>query len=76
MISEAIQNGKKMKQGCFIKVKVDIDNLKISAAARTDTGWENLGLDSPIPLDILDRYSPPNISDQMSDTEETSSALS
>ena len=76
MINEAIQNGKKMRQGCFIKVKVDMDNLKISAAARTDTGWENLGLDSPIPLDILDRYSPPNISEQISDTEETSSALS
>ena len=76
MINEAIQNGKKMRQGCFIKVKVDIDNLKISAAARIDAGWENLGLDTPIPLDILDRYSPPNISEQMSDTEETSSALS
>ena len=56
MINAMIQEGKRLRKDCFIKVKIDIDNLKLSASARTDDGWDNLGLDQDIPLDILDKY--------------------
>ena len=58
MINETIRSGKQIKEGCFIKVKVDIDNLKLSAAARTPDGWTDLALNKNIPLDILDKYVP------------------
>ena len=58
MINETIRSGKQIKEGCFIKVKVDIDNLKLSAAARTLDGWTDLALIKNIPLDILDKYVP------------------
>ena len=76
MISEIISSGKRLREGLFIKVKVDIDNLKLSAAARTPTGWENLDLDRTIPLDILERYVPSNISDMLTENAELSQALS
>ena len=76
MISEIISSGKRLREGLFIKVKVDIDNLKLSASARTPTGWENLDLDRTIPLDILERYVPSNISDMLTENAELSQALS
>ena len=35
MITEIISSGKRLREGLFIKVKVDIDNLKLSASAST-----------------------------------------
>ena len=58
MINDMIQEGKRLRKDCFIKVKIDIDNLKLSASARTSDGWDNLGLNQDIPLDILDKYVP------------------
>ena len=62
MINDTIQNGKRLRPGCFIKVKIDIDNLKLSASARSEAGWENLALDQSIPLTILDKFVPPLLS--------------
>ena len=76
MINETIAEGKKRMDKCFIKVKVDIDNLKLSASARTDQGWTNLELDQNIPLDILEKYVSPLASDLMSDSTEASQPLS
>ena len=60
-INATVQKGKQLRDGCFIKVKVDIDNMMLSAAARTPTGWVNLDLDQAIPLDILDKFVPPHV---------------
>ena len=76
LINETIAEGKKRMDKCFIKVKVDIDNLKLSASARTDQGWTNLELDQNIPLDILEKYVSPLASDLMSDSTEASQPLS
>ena len=58
MINYTVQKGKALREGCFIKVKVDIDNMQLSASARTPSGWVNLQLDQAIPLDILDKFVP------------------
>ena len=65
-----------MRKDCFIKVKIDIDNLKLSASARTTDGWDNLGLDQDIPLDILDRFVPTDQSAMTTDTQEEVPPLS
>ena len=61
MIHDTVQKGKQLHEGCFIKVKVDIDNMVLSASARTPAGWTNLPLDQAIPLDILDKSAPPTM---------------
>ena len=48
-----------MRPDSYIRTKVDIDNMTISASARSSDGWEKLDrLMQPIPLDILDRSDP------------------
>ena len=76
LINDAISKGKQLREGCFIKVKIDVDNLMLLASARGKDGWEKLDMDTPIPLDILERYVPMNIPDMMSDTEELAQSLS
>jgi len=53
MLKTQIEEGKKLRPKCFIRNKVDIDNLKITTSARAENGWEHLDLDKVIPLDIL-----------------------
>jgi len=55
MIRDTIAEGKKIHKESFIKTKVDIDNLRLSALAKIGGSWTSLGLDKVIPLDILDR---------------------
>ena len=55
LISEMIKQGKISSPGSFIRIKVDIDNLLLSAHARQGDNWTHLKLDTVIPLDILYR---------------------
>ena len=55
LISEMIKQGKDSNPGSYIRIKVDIDNLLLSAHARQGDSWTHLKLDMVIPLDILDR---------------------
>ena len=55
LINGMIQNGKNINPDSFIKIKVDIDNLMLTAHARQGDNWIHLKLDTVIPLDILDR---------------------
>ena len=48
-----IEEGKKLRDKCFIRNKVDIDNLRIITSARAENGWEHLDIDMEIPVDIL-----------------------
>ena len=56
LINEMIQQGKSSHPASFIRIKVDIDNLLLSAHARQGDNWIHLKLDTVIPLDILDRF--------------------
>ena len=47
LINDTISKGKQLREGCFIKVKIDVDNLMLSATARGKDGWEKLDLDTP-----------------------------
>ena len=59
ILAATIQEGKKMRPDSYIRTKVDIDNMSISASARSGEGWEKLDrLTQNIPLDILDRSDP------------------
>ena len=55
MISDIIAEGKRMHDKCFIRPKVDIDNLTLSGSARIGDRWVDLGISQPIPLDIMDK---------------------
>jgi hypothetical protein len=54
IIDSFIKDCKVTKSGCFILARVDVDNLCITARARTDSGWVNLDNKVNIPLDLLD----------------------
>ncbi len=54
IVDNLIKNCKTDRPGCFILAKVDIENLTISAKARSDKGWEDLNRKVDIPLDLLD----------------------
>ncbi len=54
LIDSFVKDCKKVKSGCFILTKVNIEKLCITARARTDEGWENLDKTVNIPLDLLD----------------------
>jgi len=56
MLTQTIRTGKTQHPDCFIRTRVDSDNLKILASARTGNIWIELPeLTTDIPLDILDR---------------------
>jgi hypothetical protein len=54
LIRETVEAGRRLHPDTFIKVKVEIDKLRLSTSARTQDGWVNLDLTPEIPLDILD----------------------
>ena len=56
LIYDTVQLGKKDFPKCYIKTKVDIDNLTLSAQARVENEWKPVGKAVPIPLDILDKF--------------------
>ena len=60
IVNNMIQDGRKASPGNFIRVKVDAENLKVSAAASIHQGnnkykWEDLNISTDIPLDVLDK---------------------
>lgn len=56
LLTQAIRAGKEAHPNCFIRTKVNSDNLKIEVSARTEGGWVQLPtLGRDIPIDILDR---------------------
>ena len=56
-LREMVVAGKAVKPGCFIRTKVDIDNLVVTASARgkEETAWTPLDLDMKITPDFLDK---------------------
>jgi hypothetical protein len=54
MLSGLVAEGKRTHPNCFIKTRVNVDNLTIDALAKTDKGWVDLKLTKQIPLNILD----------------------
>jgi hypothetical protein len=54
MLDTLITEGKKLHPNCFIRTKVDVDNLTIDADAKVGDKWVNLGLKCSIPTTILD----------------------
>ena len=62
LINDMITEGKKRHDGCFIRTKVDIDNLSVSASAKVENKWVPLDyLTQVIPLDILDKTELPTL---------------
>lgn len=59
LLAEVVKEGKAKFQDTYIRTKVDIENLKISAFARNGDRWVDLAIDRDITEDILDRYTPP-----------------
>ena len=58
MLDSMVKEGKEKADKCFIRTRVNIDKLCVEAHARKEGGWEDLKILKPIPLDILDRYTP------------------
>jgi hypothetical protein len=54
LLGKAILEGKKVYKESFIRTKIDIDNLSVSASARSGKTWTHVYGPVPIPLDILD----------------------
>ncbi len=54
MIDTLVKECKTVRPNSFILAKVEIDRLCITARARSDSGWEDLGKKVDIPLDLLD----------------------
>jgi hypothetical protein len=57
MLGELVKEGRKKFPDKFIRTRVNSDQLTIEAHARTDSGWFDLELKKPIPLNILDSNS-------------------
>jgi hypothetical protein len=53
IIDDFVKVCKQDRPGCFILAKVDVDKLLVSAKARTDKGWDDLGRTVNIPQDLL-----------------------
>jgi hypothetical protein len=54
LLGEVVKQGKALQPDCFIRTKVNIDNLFIEAHAKTASGWLDLGIKQNIPLTVLD----------------------
>jgi hypothetical protein len=54
IIDEVLNAGKAAKPGCYIRVKVNIENLTVVAHARDNDSWVDLNISKKIPLDVLD----------------------
>jgi hypothetical protein len=51
---DLVKQGKAKQPNCFIRTRVNVEKLTVEAHAKTANGWVDLGLQRPIPLDILD----------------------
>jgi hypothetical protein len=54
LLNEVINASKDLQPDCFIRTKVNVENLTIEASAKTASGWLDLGIKRNIPLDIID----------------------
>jgi hypothetical protein len=54
MLNDVVTAGKALQPNCFIRTKVNVENLTLEAHAKTASGWLDLGLKRNIPTDILD----------------------
>jgi hypothetical protein len=57
IMDNLVTQGKKLAPNCFIRTRVNVDNLFIEVHAKTKEGWKDLGLKTCIPLDICDTVS-------------------
>jgi len=60
LVNNLIQEGRKKSPGNYIQVKIDTDNMKLTARASVHKGnnkyeWEELDMDTIIPEDVLDK---------------------
>jgi hypothetical protein len=54
MITDVVSAGKGLQPNCYIRTKVNVEQLTLEAHAKTASGWLDLGLKRQIPIDILD----------------------
>jgi hypothetical protein len=55
ILDNLITQGKKLAPNCFIRTRVNVDNLYVDVHAKTTDGWKDLYLKTCIPLDICDK---------------------
>jgi hypothetical protein len=53
-LNELIKTAKTKQPNCYIRTKVNVENLTVEAHAKTVSGWLDLGLKSSISTNILD----------------------
>ena len=56
MLDEVLKEGKKAYSKCYIRTKVNCENLTNEAHAKTENGWVDLNLKKDISRDILNRF--------------------
>jgi hypothetical protein len=54
LIKTTVSEGQAIHPDCFIKVKVDTENLQVTASARSKDGWTDLDIAKNIPIDLLE----------------------
>jgi hypothetical protein len=54
LLNEVLSAGKRLQPDCYIRTKVNVENLTVEAHAKTASGWLDLGLKRQIPLDVID----------------------
>jgi hypothetical protein len=57
IMNNLVTQGKKLSPNCFIRTRVNVDNLSIEVHAKTSNGWKDLNLNTSIPLDVCDKVS-------------------
>jgi hypothetical protein len=54
LLGEVVKQGKALQPDCFIRTRVNVENLTVEAHAKTASGWLDLGIKREIPTSILD----------------------
>ena len=55
ILDNLVKEGKTKSPDCFIRTRVNVDNLTIDVHAKIGKDWKDLGLSCNVPLNILDR---------------------
>jgi hypothetical protein len=53
LLNDLVQKGKSLQPDCFIRTRVNVENLTVEVHAKTASGWLDLNLKQGIPLNIL-----------------------
>jgi hypothetical protein len=64
LMDKIVKEGKVAYPNCFIKTRVNIEKLLVTASAKTCNGWKDLDVSVQIPLDILDRVNNTAVPDE------------